>query len=271
MKKIILAAAVALSFGQAALASSIPVSLGADSRVQAVSYNANDVVMIHTRAGVVTDIILEPDEVYLTHAFGDATAWHFSTYGNHVFIKPAVVNGDTNLVLVTNKRTYNFSIIYSATPENTVYQVKFTYPDTIKKNAELAKESSLLDNTYKGKMFNLSYEMSGDKTIAPINVWDDGTFTYFKFAGNTDLPAIYTVLATDSNGDGNEAIVNRTVTGSSNNIIVMHKVNPKWRLRLGNSVLDVFNKNMNWRGVDNTTGTISPDVKRVIVGGNANE
>lgn len=33
--------------------------------------------------------------------------------------------------------------------------------------------------------------------IAPINIWDDGTFTYFKFGANTDIPAIYYV---DENG-----------------------------------------------------------------------
>lgn len=241
-----------------------PHSMGGDDRVQQVKYQSNEVFLIKAKAGVATNIILESDEIYLTHAFGDSSAWEFQTYGNNIFIKPKVENGSTNLVVITNKRTYNFYVQYGNKP---VYQVKFNYPDTVAKEEAKARKSNLLDEAYKGRTFNLAYEMKGSEEIKPINVWDDGTFTYFKFTGNVDLPAIYAVLQED----GKEVIVNRTVTGQSNNIIVMHKVNGKWKLRLGSAVLEIYNNGMSWVGIDNKSGTVSPFVKRELVGGNPNE
>ena len=244
-----------------------PHSRGADDRVRQVQYHDNEVFLINAKAGVATNIVLESDEVYLTHAFGDSEAWEFETYGNNVFIKPKVEHGSTNLVLVTNKRTYNFFVKYG---NKAVYQIKFNYPDTQAKLQAKNQRSNLLDEAYKGRTFNLAYEMKvpkGSTNIQPLNVWDDGTFTYFKFAGNVDLPAIYAVLQED----GKEVIVNRTVTGQSNNIIVMHKVNPKWKLRLGAAVIEIYNNGMNWVGIENKSGTVSPFVQRELVGGNENE
>lgn len=247
-------------------AESIPVSQGADNRIKQVVYQSNEVFLIQAKPGIATNIVLEPDEVYLNHAFGDSEAWTFAYYGNNVFVKPKMPNGDTNLVLITNKRTYNFYLHYNQS--NSVYQVKFIYPDTERKKVEENRKTALLDNAFKGKNYNLSYDAKGDQSLMPVNVWDDGKFTYFKFSGNTDLPAIYAVIKTE---EGTEALVNRTVMGKSNNIIVMHKVNPEWRLRLGNAVLNIYNKNMNWIGIENTTGTVSDQVERKIIGGNENE
>ena len=67
--------------------------------------------------------------------------------------------------------------------------------------------------------------------------------------------------------DGNESIVNRTTIGEANDIVVLHKVNAKWILRLGDRALAVWNEAYDPNGVRNTTGTASPEVKRVIKGG----
>jgi len=266
MKKILIATVAAFALHVHAYAEVLPFSQGRDGRITQLNYHPADVFRINAKAGIATNIVLESDEVYLTHAFGDSDAWLFSTYGNHVFIKPKVELGDTNLVLITNKRTYNFYIKYTKNIET--FQIRFNYPDTDAKALAQSQRSEVLDDVFRGKSFNLDYDARGDFSIKPINVWDDGTFTYFKFSGNTDLPAIYAVLNSE---DGDESIVNRTVMGQSNNVIVMHRVNPLWKLRLGNAVLKVYNNSMNWVGVDNKTGTISPDVERVLVGGNENE
>lgn len=60
-----------------------------------------------------------------------------------------------------------------------------------------------------------------------MNVWDNGEFTFFKFPGNRDVPAIYMVDA-----DGKESIVNRNTTGAANDVVVVQKINPKFYLRL---------------------------------------
>ncbi len=101
--------------------------------------------------------------------------------------------------------------------------------------------------------------MSGDLDLAPVNAWDDGEFTYFKFPGNRDLPAIYLV-----DPDGNESIVNRHSAGDSSDVIAMHKVAQRWALRLGNRALAIWNDAYDPAGRRNTSRTASPDVNRVL-------
>lgn len=254
----------------------IPVSAGFDDRIRTVPYNKANVVEIVAKPGVVTQIVFAKGEEYKAHAMGDSDAWHIGYYENNFFIKPAQPLGTTNLSVITNKRNYVFKINFSdnASSRDDMYQVEFVYPDDENQEdiqkAQQQEVETRLDNAFTKKVFNLDYTMKGNRTIAPINVYDDGTFTYFKFSGNVDLPAIYQVIA-DGTSNGQEMIVNRTVEGEGNNIIVMHKVNYQWRLRLGREVLDIYNENMNWYGTLNKSGTIAPDVERVAIEETVNE
>ena len=243
---------------------SVPRPSYADSRVTTIPYNPNDVVEVFATAGYATHFILENGESYQTHAFGDSAAWHFSAFKNHVFIKPRQVRGDTNLVIITDRRTYNFNLKYTS-GVGQVYTVRFTYPDTQKLVNERENAASILNNEFSfdnpAKQYNLSYLMRGNTSIAPTNVWDDGTFTYFKFSGNKDLPAIYEIGM-----DGKEAIINKTALGSGNSVIALHKVSRSWILRLGRTTLEVKNARFDDVGVLNTSGTSSENVIRVVNG-----
>ncbi len=265
MKKILLSGLVALGTmpSLAVYAESTPVSRGADQRVQVVRYNPDDVVRINTKAGIATHIILNQDESYQTHAFGDADAWTLAAFNNSVFIKPKIVNGTTNLVVVTDKRIYNFFVDYT---KKDTFEVKFVYPDEEKAKAEMLArvnntdyELNLLKNRFVNKKINLAYKMRGASSVAPINVWDDGTFTYFKFGNNTDLPAIYSVDDEDK-----ESLFNRTTLGKTNNIVMLHGISQKWRLRISDSALDVHNDAFNKVGNDMASGTVTDKVNREV-------
>lgn len=262
IKKTLIASAL-MVFTTFSFAEQLPHSRGADNRIQSVNYNPDDVVRINARVGIATHIVLNPDEEYQTHAFGDSEAWNLAGFNNNIFIKPKVINGATNLVVITNKRTYNF--VVDDTKKNT-YQVKFNYPDEVRKKAELlAKandknfELNQLKNRFVNKTINLAYKMKGTSSIAPINVWDDGSFTYFKYGNNVDLPSIYVI-----NDDGKEGLYNSTVIGVNNNIIMVHGISQKWRTRIGESALDFYNMALNKTGNDMDTGTIFNDVIREV-------
>ena len=92
-----------------------------------------------------------------------------------------------------------------------------------------------------------------------MNAGTTGEFTYFKFPGQRDLPAIYMV-----DPDGNESIVNRHSTGPSNEIVVVHKVAARWVLRLGARALAIWNDAYDAEGRRNESRTASPDVNRVL-------
>lgn len=268
------ALAVALAAGSAgaAWAESKPNESRFDSRIRFVTFNAADVVKIDTLAGVATHIQLEDGENYVTHAFGDAQAWSFAMEKHHVFIKPTADKADTNLIIVTDRRTYTFDLAYhKAPPAPVIFQLSFHYPDTAAKKQAAAAEARTLESALSGPRgnANTNYSMAGNKAIAPLNVWDDGKFTYFKFPENRDVPAIYMVDA-----DGRESIVNRNSTGTATDVVVMQKVAEKWRVRLGGQVLSIFNdKALSEADApiatnrDSATGTRSPVVMRVVKGG----
>jgi type IV secretion system protein VirB9 len=264
--------AAALLSGVPAQAAQTPTPSKFDGRIGYVTYNPADVVTINTTAGVATHISLQEGESYVTHAFGDSEAWSFAMERNHVFIKPKADLADTNLILVTDQRTYTFRLVYHASrTADVVYSMSFHYPDVAAKAKAVAAERGAIEAGFASPPANArtNYTMSGAKAIAPVNVWDDGKFTYFKFPENRDLPAIYMVDA-----DGQESIVNRNSVGAASDVVVVQKVNAKWRLRLGQQVLAVFNEDL-MGGYDApivtnpfaATGTSSPNVERVLKGG----
>lgn len=248
-----------------AIAADIPTSAGYDNRIRTVDYNKYDVVELVAKPGVVTHVIFEDGEVYKAHALGDGDAWHIGNFENNLFIKPAAPLGTTNLSVITNKRRYTFKLIFnrSSASASDMYQVEFAYPDTTKLLQAKQEIDKRFDASTSTKVFNLNYTMMGTGNIVPLNVYDDGTFTYFKFGASTELPAIYAIVGTDE--DAKEILVNQTVKGGGNEMMVMHKINPHWRLRLGDEVLDIFNESKFDTATLNESGTIAPDVERVVI------
>ncbi len=235
---------------------------GPDRRIRYVTYDPDAVVPVDAVVGIVTHIVLEPGETYVTHAFGDGKAWDFAAKANHCFLKAVATNADSNLTIVTDRRSYHFSLrLLADAAAAPTFEIAFRYPDTeVRKRREDARRSAVEDSFKgNGEKPNLDYTMSGDLDLAPVNTWDDREFTYFKFPGQRDIPAIYMVDA-----DGSESIVNRHTTGPSNEIVVVHKVAARWVLRLGSRALAIWNDAYDPEGRRNVSHTASPDVNRVI-------
>lgn len=243
-----------------------PVSSQFDTRIRSTVFNPEDVVDIDAVIGVTTHIEFEPGEQYVTHAFGDSGAWEFAYSGNHVFIKAVDDEADTNLIIVTNRRTYKFRLNYKSDRKaSALYSLTFIYPDTAKKKAqEELRKQEVVDGFKQAprSRFNINYDKGGDLDVAPLHVWDNNEFTFFEFPGNVDLPGIYLVDA-----DGNESMANRSTIGESSHVYSVQKVNPKWRLRLGDRVATIWNNAFDPIGVQNKSRTQSPGVKRVVLVG----
>lgn len=90
--------------------------------------------------------------------------------------------------------------------------------------------------------------------IRPRGVWDDGRFTYFLFPKNIPNPAIYRTVP----GSGEEAEVNWHVDGDE---VVVHGIGPAWNLRLGESVIGVFNEKYRAEGVSTPNKTSTTAVR----------
>lgn len=253
-----------------------------DARVRVVDYNPQNVVRLTTFYGVSTHVQFGEGENILDIATGDDTAWKLvPRSGNHLFIKPTAVEADTNLTVVTTKRTYQFALIVRPAARtddkawrdpNLIFSLSFRYPDEIraqlmadvavmqKKAEKLAIDQRFEQSKLDDKNTNYDYWAAGADEAQPTTVKDNGQYMRFQFANNRDIPSFF---AEDAHG--NESKVQTTVDG---NWVVIHRLYRKIVLRKGEFVACVVNKNFDYKkGIDNTSGTTAPDVKRVIKGG----
>lgn len=279
MKRLLI---IALMIPALAWAEIVPQPGRFDPRVRIVEYNAQDVVALTTYYGVSTHIRFGDGEVVEDRSIsaGDPDAWIINVSGNknNLFVRPKQQMADMNITVITNKRVYQFALSVDPHPLKDLktwrsnvltYSLSFTYPDEEKAKAlALAKMLDVkgrLDDM-KGKLRdakkdgqNFDYWVAGSDEISPTGARDDGRFTYLTFSNNRDMPAIYTV-----DNAGHEALVNTNVDG---NTIAVHRVVRKLVLRKGDAVVCVVNKSFDANGgTDNTSGTIAPDVQRVIKG-----
>ncbi len=82
--------------------------------------------------------------------------------------------------------------------------------------------------------WNWQYTFAGNRTQAPVNVFDDGTHTYFQFDPKTRVPAIFLVHPDDT-----ESLVNVVRRGR---FLVVHDVGRQFTLRNGEIETCVFNE-----------------------------
>lgn len=242
-----------------------------DPRVRVVDYNPADVVKLSTFYGVSTHVQLGEDETIQDVAVGDDLAWKVVPRGNHLFIKPTAKNGDTNVTVITNRRTYQFALVVQPREQHDttawsdphlIFSLAFRYPDEEVSQRELAEQkrslrTALSEGAKEGQ--NLDYWVAGSEEISPTGARDDGRFIYLTFSNNRDMPAVYSVDA-----EGHESLINTNVDG---NTIVVQRLVRQLVLRKGNAVASVMNKSFNWDGGnDNTSGTVSRRVVRVVKG-----
>jgi type IV secretion system protein VirB9 len=247
-----------------------------DPRVRMVDYDPSQVVRIVTFYGVSTHVQFADNEQIKDVAVGDDQAWSIVPRGNHLFIKPKAKNADTNVTVVTDRRTYHFALIVQTRPPkdaaawrdpNLVFSLSFRYPDAVSAGLEAtsaAKSAAARRDDLKAKLAkrrsgaeNLDYWVAGSPEISPSAARDDGRFVYLTFSDNRDMPAVYSV-----GDDGHEALVNTSVEG---NEIVVQRLIGKLTLRKGDAAACVVNRSFELdAGKDNSSGTITPEVQRVI-------
>lgn len=104
-------------------------------------------------------------------------------------------------------------------------------------------------------MQNYRYFAQGDKDLFPVEVWDNGLFTCMRIRPGSDMPVVFKKLP-----DGKEGLVNSHV---ENDYIVIHEINPEFRLRLGDLVAGVKTDRLKPQSA-NITGTTNGKVREVI-------
>ncbi len=264
-----------------------------DSRMRYVAYNPGQVVHLSTIIGATMVVSFAPDETVTSVAETDSLHLAAVPKGNYLFLKPSATLKLQPIIVLTQRqdgalRRYVFEIETVDAPSTAdgvagvFYSVQFIYPADAAKAAAAraaaeAKKVAALNqlalaratqtaaqtafqteqtNPYAGPR-NYKYVAKGDRSLAPLAVWDNGYSTLLQFAGNARIPSIFVI-----NPDGKEATASYAVNGD---IVQLDQTAREWRLRDGGTVLDIYNLGYQSVGGNPETGTTSPDVSRIVV------
>ncbi len=247
-----------------ALAEQVPAQSPSDPHMRTVPYSRTDMVRLNLAYGKRTHIELSADETTKYISTGDDDAWDIGpekNVRNHVFLKPIGAKPGTNMVLVTNKRTYNFNL-YLVKPEEYYSSVLFTYPDVQKEKAAATSLTNAM-NEYKAGVEpkdgdNTNYWGQGADSLLPMRAWDDGRYTHLYFAPGALLPAVY--LEED---DGQETTEKPNVDPDTG-VVTIPRLVKKIVLRRGDKLVAcVFNMSYSGPGFVHATKTASDSVRRV--------
>lgn len=259
-----LAAVLIFCAAAPATALDLPTHSPYDHRVRNVIYNPDDVVQIDAVVGTATHVILEPGEIHLTHAFGDSMAYQFAAYQNHLFVKPAADDANTNLAVVTNRRTYAFRLSFTADRHaQALYTLRFSYPESERARAEQAAAEEQVTDDLQHVHSTVSwqgYQYVGSEALAPRYAWNDGRTTWFEFGAGRELPSIYALDAS-----GQERLVNQHVESAAEGRVVLHVTSARWVLRLGERAAGIQDTQHGILPAPPTlTRTVSDQVRRVV-------
>ena len=192
----------------------------ADSRIVTHRYNAEEVVAINGRSGVQASIVLAEDEHIENVAIGDSTSWQVTPNkrANVLFIKPLSPKAQTNMTVISDRRTYYFDLL-AGQRANPLSVLRFTYPDEPPIAAALPLSQPALTETEAqaaaGKVqeatidparLNFGWQTEGKSSLLPVRVYDDGQSTFLSWAAKASIPALQVRNETGVEGPVNFAV-----------------------------------------------------------------
>jgi type IV secretion system protein VirB9 len=264
MNKRVLPCLVALMLATTAHSAQVPDPSQGDPRIRYVNYDPNDVVVLYSRVGLSLLIQFEADEQLVDMVGGDVDAWGAASTKarNGIFLKPAAVAPDTNIHVITTRRTYNFEVKLAPRGKSAYLTVRFRYPAALRAADAATKESDLIRTLLDAAAptANRHYMVQGSSELAPIEAWDDGRTTFLRFRARSSIPAIYGARGDD---DSLEQLESQPM---KDDVVQVQGVRRKLVLRIGRQVACVFNEGFNSNAAGPATNTASPYVKRTLKG-----
>jgi type IV secretion system protein VirB9 len=262
----------------------------ADPRLREVVYDSHAVVTVPVKRGVVTLVVLDADESITEVAAGlggdcakAESAWCVAAQpgGRNLFVKAkSTASAANNLAVVSDRRThaFRFVVLADGDPKPPVYRLVVKAPARVAPAPRLALHDAaplvalpavppppppqqVVAERLQAKpqLMNTQYsiaEGTGSQDIVPTLVFDDGRFTYLRFPGNREVPAVFQVL-----GDDSETLVNARM---EDDLLVVDRVSRRLMLRAGSAVAGLWNEAFDLDGKPPGGGTTVPGVQRVL-------
>ncbi|MGL5836878.1 MAG: TrbG/VirB9 family P-type conjugative transfer protein [Sphingorhabdus sp.] len=207
-----------------------------DPRIRVIDYDTDQIFSVTGHTGYQMTIEFEPGEKIETVGIGDSSGWQVTPNGNAtlLFVKPMAVVPTTNMTLVTNKRHYNLELISRngarVNRDAITYVLRFRLPPP---PPAIARNEDLVTPIPEA-MWNRNYRFEGSKELVPEEIFDDGSYTFIRFADTMETPAIFAV-----SGAEDENLVNSNQRGK---YVMIDRVSGQIVLRHGKLVTRLFNE-----------------------------
>jgi len=197
---------------------------------QMYDYAPGAIYEIYGAPGFISTVLLEPGETIVTVAAGDTTRWMVEqAVGGDVasaramlLIKPTRGNIRTNIVLVTDRRTYAIEAI-ATSGQTYSAQTAWRYPADA--------DNELAGGLTAPETLNFAYRIRTVRGFnprwRPVRVFDDGRKTYIEFPpamATSEAPPLFVIE------NGEAGLVNYRVSGSR---YVIDRLFDTAELRLG--------------------------------------
>ncbi|QPB24763.1 P-type conjugative transfer protein VirB9 [Rhizobium sp. 007] len=278
-----------LSLAIGAHAEDTPAAGKLDPRMRYLPYNPDQVVRLSTAVGATLVVTFGANETVTAVAVSNSKDLAALPRGHYLFFKASQALPPQPVVVLTaseaGTRRYVFSISTKTMSRlnkeqpDLYYSVQFVYPaDEAAALQKKVEKSSVVERLRAKAQYqqraqdlldqpagiadpgsnNFHYVAQGDRSLTPLEVFDNGFSTVFRFPGNVRIPSIYMI-----NPDGKEAAANYSVKGD---YVEVSAVAGEWRLRDGRTVLGIWNSAYDPIGRKPGTGTVRHDVWRVLKG-----
>lgn len=152
-----------------------------DPRITEYSYDPDAVYELPISQGQASVILLEDDEVVESIVVGDSSNWSVeaTASANRIVVKPLAAASATNMVVLTTKRTYTFTL--SSFGGTDIFVMRFQYALPTSLAGERAR-----------------YRLRGDRELFPRLITDNGQSTSIFWEPGTSFPGVFVV---DEEGD----------------------------------------------------------------------
>lgn len=225
-----------------------------NSRMATYTWTAARSFAVRALSGMNTDVEVPAGEKIYGFYLSNATDWSFQVLKDQqrVLIKPAQPGLYNTALMVTNKRSYQLTLISVAPNALWFQRVEWRVPEvqptstnggaywtatdghaapaTVSAAASTATGQASLAAINPASMY-FSYDVSGRAAFKPTSVFDDGVRTWLRFpSGMQDMPAIFAIT------DGKLDVVDYSV---ADGYVIVPRVAAKFVLKLNGSEVTI--------------------------------
>ncbi len=191
---------IALLFLSALFAYEIsPLRATSDPRIKSVKFVQDVPIKFVAYYGIQTMISFNEEEKIEKIILSDSKAWDTQIiYSNKLILKPVEQNPATNMIVITNQRTYHFVLYAIKTASLNDPNITFELKVDTSNNSNNTLNAVPILNEKNKKEFNLNYKFSNSNSSQKyllkniVNFFDDGLKTYISLSSTSQIPVVLT-------------------------------------------------------------------------------